>query len=79
MDCSLPGSSVHGIFKAIVLEWVAISFSRDIHNLPSERREVVHTVTWREIGWTAGEIDVEPTTRLAEGGQVARHAVGSVF
>ena len=28
MDCSLPGSSVHGIFQAIVLEWIAISFSR---------------------------------------------------
>ena len=28
MDCSLPGSSIHGIFQAIVLEWVAISFSR---------------------------------------------------
>ena len=28
MDYSLPGSSVHGIFQAIVLEWVAISFSR---------------------------------------------------
>ena len=27
IDCSLPGSSVHGIFQAIVLEWVAISFS----------------------------------------------------
>ena len=25
MDCSLPGSSVHGIFQARVLEWVAIS------------------------------------------------------
>ena len=28
MDCSLPGSSVHGIFKARVLGWVAISFSK---------------------------------------------------
>ena len=28
MDCSLPGSSVHGIFQTRVLEWVAISFSR---------------------------------------------------
>ena len=28
MDCSLPGSSIHGIFQAIVLEWIAISFSR---------------------------------------------------
>ena len=28
MDCSLPGSSIHGIFQARVLEWVAISFFR---------------------------------------------------
>ena len=27
MNCSLPGSSVHGIFQAIVLEWDAIAFS----------------------------------------------------
>ena len=27
-DCSLPGSSVHGIFQARILEWVAISFSK---------------------------------------------------
>ena len=30
MDCSLPGSSVHGIFQARVLEWVAVAFSLDI-------------------------------------------------
>ena len=28
IDCSLPGSSIHGIFQARILEWVAISFSR---------------------------------------------------
>ena len=28
IDCSLPGSSVHGVFQAGVLEWVAISFSK---------------------------------------------------
>ena len=28
MDCSLSGSSVHGIFQARILEWVAIPFSR---------------------------------------------------
>ena len=28
MDCSLPGSPIHGIFQARVLEWVAISFSK---------------------------------------------------
>ena len=26
MDCSLPGSYIHGIFQATVLEWAAISF-----------------------------------------------------
>ena len=30
MDCSLPGSSVHGIFQASVLEWSAIAFSENI-------------------------------------------------
>ena len=29
MDCSLPGSSVHGIFQARILEWIAISFSKE--------------------------------------------------
>ena len=30
MDCSPPGSSVHGVSQARILEWVAISFSRDL-------------------------------------------------
>ena len=29
MDCSPPGSSVHGILQARILEWVAIPFSRE--------------------------------------------------
>ena len=32
MDCSPPGSSVHGILQARILEWVAIPFSRDLPN-----------------------------------------------
>jgi len=28
VDCSLPGSSIHGIFQATVLEWGTIAFSR---------------------------------------------------
>ena len=28
MDCSLPGSSIQGIFQTRVLEWVAIAFSQ---------------------------------------------------
>ena len=33
MDCSLPGSSVHGIFQARVLEWSAIAFSDSLEGL----------------------------------------------
>ena len=38
LDCSLPSSSVRGIFQARVLEWVAISFSRDLPNPGVEPR-----------------------------------------
>ena len=35
MDCSLPGSSVHGIFQARVVEWVAIAFSaKPVYHIP---------------------------------------------
>ena len=34
MDCSLPGSSIHGIFQARVLEWGAIAFSELIATNP---------------------------------------------
>ena len=34
MDCSLPGSSVHGIFQARVLEWDAIAFSGRTLEIP---------------------------------------------
>ena len=36
MDCSLPGSSVHGIFQARMLEWVAISFFRGSSQLKDQ-------------------------------------------
>ena len=44
MDCSLLGSSVHGIFQARVLEWIAISFSRCIgagENPPGSYYQIV--------------------------------------
>jgi len=34
MDYSLPGSSIHGIFQAKALEWVAIVFSEGSHKPP---------------------------------------------
>ena len=39
MDCSLLGSSIHGIFQARILEWVAISFSRG-SSQPRDRTRV---------------------------------------
>ena len=38
VDCSLPGSSVHGVLQARILEWIAISYSRD---LPEQGIETV--------------------------------------
>ena len=38
MDCSLLGSSMHGMFQAKILQWVAISFSRR----PSQPRDGTH-------------------------------------
>ena len=46
MDCSLPGSSVHGIFQAIVLEWIAISFSKE-SSQPRDQTWVSHIVDRR--------------------------------
>ena len=40
MDCSLPGSSIHGIFQARVLEWGAIAFSE--------------TAATQLVAWTSG-------------------------
>ena len=36
MDCSLPGSSIHGIFQARVLEWGAIAFSEPKNSKETE-------------------------------------------
>ena len=39
MDCSLPGSFMHGILQARMLEWVAIPFSRG-SSLPRDQTQV---------------------------------------
>ena len=50
MDCSLPGSSVHGIFQAIILEWIAISFSRG-SSQPRDQTRVSLVVDRRFTVW----------------------------
>ena len=47
MDRSLPGSSVHGIFLARVLEWVAIAFSTMDMSLGELRELVMDREAWR--------------------------------
>ena len=55
MNCSLPGSSVHGIFQAIVLEWIAISFSRG-SSWPRDRTQVSHIGGRRFTVWATREV-----------------------
>ena len=55
MDCNLPGSSVHGIFQAGILEWVAISFSRG-SCWPRDQTQVSHIVGRRFTVWATREV-----------------------
>ena len=41
MDCSLPGSSAHGVLQARILDWVAIPFSRG-SSQPRDQTQVSH-------------------------------------
>ena len=63
MDCSLPGSSIHGIFQARVLEWVAIAFSAYLtrvdpksNNCPYKKSRETHA--WREDGQVTVEAEI---------------------
>ena len=57
MDCSSPGSSVHGIFPARILEWVAISYSRG-SSPPGG---------WTQVSCIAGQVFTIWATREALG------------
>ena len=54
VDGSPPGSSVHGILQARILEWVAISFSRG-SSRPRDRTQVSHTAGRRFNLWATRE------------------------
>ena len=49
MNCSLPGSSIHGIFQARVLEWVAIAFSKRL-----ECKRFIRESSWVQYWWKGG-------------------------
>ena len=46
MDCSLPGSSAHGIFKARVLECVAVVFSDFVPTRIAKTKETDNSMCW---------------------------------
>ena len=71
MECSLPGSSLHGILQARVLEWVAVSFSRGSSPIPQYKMLLVlkkkfffspssgNTLNWEappSIMWAANHV-----------------------
>ena len=61
VDCSRPGSSVHGIFQARGLEWGAISFSRE-SSQPSNQTQAVliiqrlYSLSFRSSSWCAKKL-----------------------
>ena len=65
MDCSLPGSSVYGISQAIILDWVAISFSRG-SSPPRDRARMSCIDRWvlqppaKPCGFHMGPLPVGP-------------------
>ena len=69
MDCSLPDSSVHGIFQAIVLEWIAISFSRG-SSRPRYWTRVFCIVDRRFTVWATREV---PTLKSSSAAPLKIH------
>ena len=57
MDCHLPGSSVHGILQARILEWVAISFCRRSFQ-PRDWTQVSHIIGRCFTIWATKEVNV---------------------
>ena len=57
MDCSLPGSSIHGIFQARTLEWGAIAFSEylmiDVYNLTVKQWQILTTSLQNSWKWNS--------------------------
>ena len=78
MDCSLPGSSVRGIFQARVLEWVSISFSRG-SSWPRDQTQVSHIAGRCFTAWATREaqMSIKKSSRITADGdcshEIKRH------
>ena len=66
MDCSPPGTSARGIFQARILEWVAVSYSRE-SSQPRDWTHVscigtqilYHYTTWDALSWSLKDIKIQ--------------------
>ena len=72
MDCSLPGSSVHGIFQVRVLEWGAIAFSgyADDTTLMAESEEELKSLLMKvkvESEKVGLKLNIQKTKVMASG------------
>ena len=67
MECSLPGSSIHGIFQARVLEWGAITFSA--REALKYKNTVSQKTSYRD---TELQIQVLTVLKVSKGGKEAR-------
>ena len=90
VDCSPPGSSVHGILQARILKWVAISFSRG-SSWPRDRTQVSHIsggcfnlwATWEALSMyaaaTAKSLQSWPTLCSPIDGSLPGSSVHGIF
>ena len=84
MNCSLPGSSIHGIFQARVLEWVAIAFSEKASMMPQLLSPRVRATVCaqqkilRHLQGTAGN-SMEPHIRKGGGRGGSGRVLGRTF
>ena len=70
MDCSPPGSSVHGILQATILEWIAISFSRG--SSPLRDWTWVSLVAGRFFTLPSGKSNIRMLSTVNQGRSVYR-------
>ena len=83
MDCSLPGSSIHGIFQPRVLEWAAIAFSgyADDTTLISESEEELKSLLMKvkEESEKAGlKLNIQKIKIMASGPITSWQIIGEI-
>ena len=75
-DCSLSGSSIHGIFQARVLEWIAIAFSRE-SSRPRDGTRVSRIAGRRFTVWAKNTLPIMWRTNHKKRNRQQRDSVGN--